>query len=89
MSCSLPNKVYGFKILKKILGFIGFFFRIFRIFLGVYEDLFEWTTLRNQLNEVLITLFLIDPFLVLNRSWLHKYKSDAKSEAFSNCDVIF
>ena len=40
---SLPNKVYGFYILKKILGFFFYFFGFFGVFffLGVYEDFFE------------------------------------------------
>ena len=32
MSCSLPNKVHGFKILKKILGFFFIFFGFSRFF---------------------------------------------------------
>ena len=34
--CSNPNRVYGFKILKKILGFIGFF----KIFLTIFFRIF-------------------------------------------------
>ena len=33
-----PNSVYGFSILKKIRGFIGFFRIFFPEFFWVYED---------------------------------------------------
>ena len=39
-NCSLPNKEYGFLILKTILGIFGIFFRIFGSFLGVVRGFF-------------------------------------------------
>ena len=39
-NCSLPNKVYGFQILKKNPGIFSDFFRIFSDFFGFFSDFF-------------------------------------------------
>ena len=56
--CSLPNRMYGFQIFKKIFGFFGFF-QIFFIFFGFFIFFF-------------IFFFLIPDFFLVYDDFMNK-----------------